>query len=181
MAEAGVVVTVTYNQNSPEQPTEYTITIYYKDADGKEIAPSITEVRTAGEHTFEPKDISGYIKPVSQTISVPAVSSVTFTYEKATVPNPEQPGDEPGADEPGADDPQAPTDPTDPKDPTNPDQPPGEKPGTQQPRDQGSIKLPTAGASNAMIREFLVIDAGVSTGGIGLWAISGAIRKARRH
>lgn len=169
MITAGVVVTVTYTQNTPDQPTEYTITIYYQNADGKEIAPSTTEVRTAGEHTFDPKEIPGYIKPVSQTIIVSADDSITFIYEKDPASNPEQPGDEPGADDPQT--------PTDPKDPTNP----GQEPGTQQPSNQGPISLPTAGASDTMIREFLVLDAEVSAGGIGLWAISGAIRKARRR
>lgn len=80
-----------------------------------------------------------------------------------------------------------PKDPDSPKDPTDPGQKPSDqnpsdqKPADQQPGNQGSISLPTAGPSDAMIRDFLILDAEVSAGGIGLWAISGVIRKIRRH
>lgn len=173
MGKDGATHTVTYTQNSPDKPTEYTITIYYKDADGKELAPSTTAVRTAGEHTFEAKEITGYTKPANQTVNVTADTEITFKYKKITDADPEKPGDKPGTDDP--------KDPTDPGQKPSDQNPSGQKPADQQPDNQGSISLPTAGPSDAMIRDFLVLDAEVSAGGIGLWAISGVIRKIRRR
>lgn len=173
MGKDGATHTVTYTQNSPDKPTEYTVTIYYKDADGKELAPSTTAVRTAGEHTFEAKEIAGYTKPASQTVNVTADTEITFKYEKIPDADPEKPGDKPGTDDP--------KDPTDPGQKPSDQNPSDQKPADQQPGNQGSISLPTAGPSDAMIRDFLVLDAEISAGGIGLWAISGVIRKIRRH
>lgn len=173
MGKDGATHTVTYTQNSPDKPTEYTITIYYKDADDKELSPSITAVRTAGEHTFEAKEIAGYTKPASQTVNVTADTEITFKYEKIPDADPEKPGDKPGTDDP--------KDPTDPGQKPSDQNPSDQKPADQQPGNQGSISLPTAGPSDVMIRDFLVLDAEISAGGIGLWAISGVIRKIRRH
>ena len=177
MTEDGVDTTVTYTKNSPDKPVEYTITIYYEDAAGKELAPATTAVRTAGEHTFEAKEVAGYIKPASQTINVSSDTSITFTYEKDPVSNPEEPGDEPGPD-----DSEKPTAPDDSKYPTDSDQKPDDqKPNDQKPGNQAPSSLPTAGVSDELIRDFLILDAEVSAGGVSLWAISGVIRKIRRR
>lgn len=185
MIAGGVTVTVIYAKNSPDTPTEHTITIHCEDADTKKIIETYTEVRTAGEHTLKFKKIDGYITPEDQIINVSVDTSITVTYKKIPTSNPEQPGDDDDSDD---DDKTTPTDPTDPTTPDDPENPTDsdEKPGTQQPSEQkpsnqSPITLPTAGASDDVIRNFLILDAEVSAGGVGLWAISGVIRKIRRR
>lgn len=225
---ADMTVTFTYKKfttNPVEpvdpEPTKYTITIHYLDAEGKSIAgvEDGSQECAVGECEIIPIDITGYITPAKKTIMVSADSEkeVTFNYEKKPTTSDD---DNKGDDEPGDDDNNGDDDPTAPDNPGDDDNKDDDKPGTdkpgdgddnsnddnkgdddsnpkppvtdpsdqnpsdQKPTDQDqnqTIVLPVTGPSDELIRNFLVLDAEVSAGGLGLWAISGVIRKILRR